>query len=437
MIGLFHFIAFFGMVTYSLNKLFSSQSYTKTIYGNDVLINGREKFILLTIAFSMAITGAFSLGMNGGALRIMLWIMFMLLSMVLFKKFGKLNHTIFIMAYIFLIFLMITFIYADNYFIGFRVYLKLLFPIIFMFFTYFFVQSEDFIYVLFKWILGTGLVLSIFLGGFTSMVLNIWTFYFYGLMQPLAAVQDFISVVSAIALIMWFRTKEKKYILLFIWFLSSSVFAETRTGILSIIGVLIVSYYLKKRIKAMPIILLIVVLAGSMVLFIPSLKEKTFYNANNVEKVQDLSSVSQDDVNSSARFAVWEYLLNKYYVDHEFFGSGLGTVQSALDKRILFGGINAAHSDYVVMLCDIGLVGLGIFLLFILTTFFKANYIIKKFKDSPALVDSSYAVILSFVASLITMGFNNVINTAWGLAVSFIFVGIMLKNLEIYRNKII
>lgn len=435
MIGLFHFVVFFAMVSVSFYQLFSRPSYFKTVYGRKVLVNGREKFILLTVLFSMVITGGINLGLNGGALRIFLWIMFIFLAYIQFKKIGKLNHATFIMAYFFLVWLMITSLYSENYFIALRVYLKFLFPFIFMFFAYFFVKSEDFIYVLFRWILFTGLVLSILLGGFMSNVLNIWIFYFYGLMQPMAAIQDFLSLVSGIALIMWFRTKETKYIVFFIWLLSSAVFAETRTAILSTIGVIVVAYYLKKRLKAIPVILSILVLALSMIFFIPSLKEKTFYNSDNIEQISDLSSLSQDNVNTSARSVVWEYLLDHYFIGHEFFGSGLGTVQSALDKRLLFGGINAAHSDYVVILCDIGLAGLAIYLLFIFAVFYKANSIIKKRFADDSLVDSAYAVILSFVAVLITMGFNNVLNTSWPNAIAFIFVGIMLKNHDIRRRK--
>lgn len=65
------------------------------------------------------------------------------------------------------------------------------------------------------------------------------------------------------------------------------------------------------------------------------------------------------NVRGSGRFALWDDVLTRFYEPHPLFGSGIGTTQDFLYGSS--GGIGVAHSEYVRLLCEVGSVGLLLF----------------------------------------------------------------------------
>ena len=68
--------------------------------------------------------------------------------------------------------------------------------------------------------------------------------------------------------------------------------------------------------------------------------------------------LSMDDINSSARFAMWEWYMENVYKGNEIKGAGLGSISYTAKEGLtpFTGGI--PHNEYLIILCDTGLIGI-------------------------------------------------------------------------------
>lgn len=430
MFTLLNIFVFFVLSWYAIKLMFSTPSYVKLSRTEKVLLTGREKFLLLTMVTGMFQVGV-DLGMSLSALRLMAWIGMILLAFVLYRRSPKLNSLVMIYL-LFLTWLAISLFWTVDIGYGFRAYLKYLYPFLIMIFAATFVRSHDFIYVAMRWMILTSFILSLFLGGVMTNILGIWQFYGNGLFWPYSTLSDYLAVMSGVAFLMWWRTGEKKYFLLIVWFLLSTILQSVRTGILAITLMMIVASYLRYKTLSIPYILGIVFLSIASVVFIPQVHDKMFNESIKVAQINDLSSVTSDNIDSNGRFSMWEWALDKFYAGHEWTGSGLGSVQQYMYDHFVFGGLHVIHNDYIQILADTGQPGLILYLLFPIGIFIYSHKVIMQKEMSPLKITLILAV-LSYIGVLACMMFDNVVN--YTLAVHsypFIFLGIALayKRLE-------
>lgn len=430
MFTLLNVLVFFLLTGYAFKLMFSNPSYVKLSKTEKVLLTGREKFLLLTMVTGMIQTGV-DLGVNLSALRLMIWIGLIVLSFILYSKSPKFSG-VFIPYILFLVWLAISLSWTIDIGYGTRAYLKYLYPFLIMLFAATFVKSPQFIYVAMRWMILTSFIYSLFLGGITSDILHIWWFYGEGLFWPMSTLSDYFGIMSGVSFVMWWRTKEKKYLWLIAWFMLSSIAGSIRTGILAILLLMIVASYLRYRLLSLPYIAGIILFALLSVVFIPQVHDKMFNESIKVTQINDLSSVSTDNIDSNGRFAMWEWALNKFYVGHEWTGSGLGSTQQYMYEYFVFGGLHALHNDYVQILADTGRPGVILYLLFPIGVFIYSSKIIRR-KGMDKLKIAMLLAILSYIVILSTMYTDNVVN--YTLAVHsypFIFLGIALayKRLE-------
>jgi hypothetical protein len=416
--------AFIFLSAYAFRLMLSKPSYFKLSSTEHVILNGREKFLLFTLVTGMFAVGPFS------SLRLIVWIVIMLSAFIFYRKYPKINK-INIFYLFFLLWLAITIVWSPSIEYAIRVYLKYFYPLVALFFAATFVNSDKFIFIAMKWLLISSFIYSILLGGIMTQILGIWTFYFGGLFWPISTLADHLSIMSAISFVMWWRTKEKKYLYLIIWFLVSTLIQGVRTGLLSIGLMLMVGSYIKYRIYSLPYLVGAIVSAVTTILYIPVIKEKMFFNPENVQNISDIIRAYDDgSINTSARSSMWEYMLNKFYYTNEIIGSGLGSVQQYMYENYLFGGLQVVHSDYVQLLCDTGYIGLFLYLLFPTTIYVFLSRYTKKCDNH--LNTSAILAILTYAATLPAMGFDNVVNYSLPAhTYTFIFLGIFLA----YRTQ--
>jgi hypothetical protein len=380
----------------------------------------------------MVMAGDFS------SLRLIAWLSLMLFAFVIYRKSPRFNRLTLVYI-IFLMWLGITMVWSPDLLYGIRVYLKYLYPFVALLFATAFVHSREFIFVAMRWMLITTFIASLFLGGFMTNILGIWFFYFGGLFWPMSTLADYLAVMSAVAFVMWWRTGEKKYLLLIGWFMLSSVLHGTRTGLLSIGMMLMVGSYLRYKLVSLPYIIGAVFIGLAMILFVPQVKEKMFYDPERVVGIEDiLSAQEENNLNTSARAYMWEELLHRFHEDHEWMGSGLGSVQHYMYENFVFGGLPVPHSDYVQMMCDTGNVGLLLYLLFPLMLYLYTIRYVHKRPSTPLRV-SAVLSFLAYAAVLPAMGFDNIVNYAFAShSYPFIFTGIFLayKRLEKQEQRI-
>lgn len=421
-----HLVVLVLLTVYAFLILISKPSYVKLSKTEKILLTGREKFLLFTLVTGMFAVGSFS------SLRLFIWILIILFSFVLYKKLILLNRlTIFYV--LFLGWLLFELIVSQDVLYGLRVYLKYLYPYLILLFAFTFVHSKEFIFIALRWMLISSFIASLFLGGVMTKILGIWFFNFGGLFWPISTLADYLSVMSAVAFVMWWRTKEKKYLIFIVWFMLSSILQTTRTGILSIGIMLIVASYLRYKFFSVPYIIAAFFLAISIILFVPQVKEKMFYEPEKIQTYSDIVQAQEDNnLNTSRRSQIWEYLLKYFYVDKELIGSGLGSVQQYMyENSILFGGLDVPHSDYVQILCDTGKIGLLFYLMFPLSIYFFMIRFVHK-RPTSSITTSAVLAFLSYSAILPAMAFDNVVNYAFAAhSYPFIFVGIFLA----YRRQ--
>lgn len=424
MFTLLNVLVFFLLTGYAFKLMFSTPSYVKLSKTEKVLLSGREKFLLLTMATGMVMVGV-DLGVNLSAFRLMIWIGMILLAFVLYTKAPKIN-SVFIPYILFLLWLAISLAWTVDIGYGIRAYLKYLYPFLIMLFAATFVRSPQFIYVAMRWMILTSFIYSLILGGVMTHVLGIWFFYGDGIFWPISTLADYLGIMSGVSFLMWWRTGEKKYLLLIGWFFLSAVLQSVRTGILAILIVMMVASYLRYKILALPYIAGIVLIALASVVFIPQVHDKMFNETAKVSSINDLSSISTDNIDSNARFAMWDWALDTFYKGHEGIGSGLGTIQQYMYEHFVFGGLHVLHNDYVQILVDTGLTGLILYALFPIGIFiYSYKGIMRRGMDPHK--STLILSVLSYISVLSTMYTDNVVNYTFAVhSYPFIFIGIAL-----------
>lgn len=425
MFAALNILVFLLLTLYAFKTLISAPSYVALSKTEKVLLTGREKFLLITIITGMIEVGGVSIGLNLSAWRMLIWMMMIILAFLLYRKSPWFNVMSF--SYLFFIgWMFLSLSWTESIPFGIRVILKYLYPFLILLFAMTFVRSKDFIFVVMKWLIVTAFILSLFLGAITVKTIGGF-FYLHGVFWHWAAFADYMAIMSGLAYLMWWRTKDKRYFYLILWFLASVVVGSNRTGILGILSVFTVASYLRYKVLALPYIAGVVSFALISVLFVPQVREKMFYDPNAIQTIGDLGSIGQDQIDSNGRFAMWEWTLNNYYEGREWVGSGIGTVQKVFyNLEHPFGSIKIIHNDYIQMLADIGLVGIGLYVIFVLLSINTArHYVRPRFPEY--LQNTSFLVITSFAAALTTMMTDNVVNYAFSVhSYPFIFVGIML-----------
>lgn len=139
--------------------------------------------------------------------------------------------------------------------------------------------------------------------------------------------------------------------------------AVFRTDIFGTAVALCTFFFVKYRLKSLPIIAAIGVLGLCVMFYVPSVKNKMFKNPDEVTMTDFLTrNIKEDDIETNMRKFMWEDAASSFYDGHEWIGSGTGRVQTffyteATDARR--GG--QLHNDFLVLLCDNGLIGLSLF----------------------------------------------------------------------------
>ena len=204
----------------------------------------------------------------------------------------------------------------------------------------------------------------------------------------------------------------------FIWVL--------RTSIMGSLVAIMAFYFIKYRLKSLPIIVGIVILGVIAVFTIPSLRAKMFHDDNvTIEQFQN-GDIQEDNINNNAREAMWKYLEAKFYTPHQIIGSGTGSVQNYMYNNYIFGGLTVPHSDFVQMKCDNGLIALILyaciaFLIFAhaFNTYWHAEYADLKLC---AIVAGA-----SIAGVFVTLYSDNAVNYSMAtLSMPFGFYGMML-----------
>ena len=382
-----------------------------------MVMDGPEMFWVLTFS-----TGLLALSAPGAldlmAIRLMVLEIFCIVGLFICKRSPQWSPAI-VLYLLYIVWLVIGLSYSPAPGYGFRVILKYLYPLLIMLFASAAVRDKEVF-------LKAGLVAVISIPVLIIPMLNWILFpgvFWYG---TASAIHYITMCVFSLALF-YYTDERKKNLLLCVLFMLPCLVWVFRTSIMGTTLALMTFFFFKYKMKSLPVIFVVLVLFVVAVFAIPSVREKMFKDSENVSIEQlQRGEISKDDINSNARFAMWEDLQSRFYDGKELMGSGIGSVQNYMYSNFVFGGLKVPHNDYVQMSCDSGIIGVVLYLLAVFAIIVHSFFVYQKYTDVSikmcAIVAGS-----SIVGVALTMYTDNVVNYSMAtLSYPFGFYGMML-----------
>jgi hypothetical protein len=387
----------------------------------EMWLDGPERFWVLTFSTGLLALSA-PAGLDLMAVRLLVLEVFCLIGLLFICK-RKPQWTAASVVYVvFILWLVIGLAYSPSPGYGFRVILKYLYPLLVMLFASTAVRNIE---IFLKAGIGARIVaVTSIVVAFTPMLERIVFpgVFWYGTARAI----NFISM-CVFSLALFYYTDEKgKSLLYAILFIIPCFIWVFRTSIMGSLVAIMAFYFIKYRMRSLPIIAGVMIAGVMAVFFIPSLHKKMFKDSSsNIEQFKS-GSVSMVDVNTNARSAMWEHLEKRFYQGHEITGSGTGSVQQYMYNNYVFGGLKVPHSDFVQMRCDNGLIGLVLYAMIALFVFcdcFKTHYT----TNDIGVKICSIVAGASMMGVFVTLYSDNVVNYSMAtLSMPFGFYGMML-----------
>lgn len=392
-------------------------------------LDGPERFWILTFS-----TGLLALSAPGGldlmAVRLFVLELFCLFGLWFVCK-RKVKWTPAAVVYvIYLCWLAVGLTYSPAPGYGVRVILKYIYPLIIMLFASAAVRDTQ---VFLTAGIGARMVALIsicfaFIPFIGTLVPGV---FWYGTARAI----NYISIMIFSLGLFYYTNEKRKNLIYTILFVLPCFIWVFRTSIMGSLVAIMAFYFIKYRVRSLPIIAGVLIAGVLSVFFIPSLHKKMFMDRSiSLDQFQS-GQVDVTDINTNARAAMWEHLENKFYVEHELIGSGTGSVQNYMYNNFIFGGLKVPHSDFVQMRCDNGLIGwilYGVIVLLVFLDCFRTYHSTNIF----GIRLCSLVAGASIVGVFVTLYSDNVVNYSMAtLSMPFGFYGMML-GLKQNKNNI-
>lgn len=419
---LLNYIYFLIITYFGIKFLYSGGETVKSPFDKTVQmrLSGPEMFWCLT--FSTGLLAFYApAGIDLTAIRLMVLEILCFLGLFVAKDKPIWNYPLKIYA-IYLIWITIGCLYSPAPFYGFRVILKYLYPLLVCLFASAVVRDQ---FVFFKSSLWARKI------GFVSLIFAFVPFLPYLVpgvfIYSTARAINYISIMILSIGLFYFTNEKKKNLIYTILFILPCFFWVFRTSIMGSLVAIMAFYFIKYRVKSLPIIFGILILGVIAVFTIPSLRQKMFFDDNvTIEQFRE-GKLSEDNVNTNAREHMWKDLEKRFYKEHEIIGSGTGTVQNYMYNNFVYGGLIVPHSDFVQMKCDNGLIALILYIICSFSIFSHCCLTYWRNKGNPILRLSAIVAGASIAGVFVTLYSDNTVNYSMAtLSMPYGFYGMML-----------
>lgn len=332
---------------------------------------------------------------------------------------------------IFLLWLVICAFRSSQHFESLMLLIKYSLPLFSLALGYSAIENKYDLFYLLKVVSIGALIYAIVCGGYAKTVIYPVYRFASNVILTYAALTDYLSSIFIVPLVLWWWSRNKKWLWVAIIMFGSVILESVRTGLgaMTIAGCLF--FLCRYKAASIPFIGAIAAIFIAVILYVPSVNEKFFGEESNVtaEEIVNDNALSLDNIQTSGRKYIWERLENRFYKGHEISGSGLGESTSYMKKNAKeeFMGLRLMHSDYVQMKCDTGLVGLWLFIIFGAISFL---YIIPKVwtAEDMTLRIAGALAFGSMGATAFSMAFDNVVSHSMSsMIMPFIFLGMFIK----------
>lgn len=387
-----------------------------------ILLDGPEAFMVLTFSTGLLAFSGGRIGVDLMAVRLFVLEILCFLGMSVARRRPVWSAALVIYA-AYLCWLVAGCFYSPAPFYGFRVVLKYLYPFLLCLFASAAVRYPE---VFLKAGMGAVTVAVVCLVvSFVPDLSNLVPGVFW---YSTARAINFISIMVFCLALFYYTDQKRKYLILTIMFLLPCFIWVFRTSIMGSVVALSAFFFIKYRLRSIPILMGIFVAGAVAVFSIPRLHEKMFHGNKNmtIERFQE-GKVTMDNVNTNGREAMWEYMDKHFYEPHKITGCGTGTVQSFMyTNSHVFGGLKVPHSDFVQMKSDNGLVGL---VLYCSIAFFVFLHCLRVYRSTDDVVTQMCALVAgaSMMGVFVTCYSDNTVNYSMAtLSMPWGFYGMML-----------
>lgn len=398
------------------------------------VMNKEMYFLIFTTCTAPLFLGSFSLIKYG------VW--FITLILLILTNRVKLKFELITNSYlIFFIWLLISLSYSSHLYEGLMLLIKYTIPLLFLWLGYNAISDNYSFYYFLKKSNIAIVIYVLLIGGFSAK----FTFWLYLYASKVcliyAGFADFLTAVSVIPIVLYWRTKEIKYILCLAWFILSTVLDVVRTGLGGMFLVILFASFFYYKLKSVPFIFSAIILFIASILYIPNVNKKMFGDKAGKVTTEDIvrdNALSLDNIQTSGRENMWSITMNSLYEPDKTFGSGLGESMwliRDLNKKL---GIPALlHSDYVQILCDSGNVGIFFLIVFYISILIKVTHYVFFKKSSDWVKLTGIMAVSSMTGIAFSMGFDNVVSHSMtSLIFPFIFIGFFLKFIDLEKAKV-
>ena len=328
---------------------------------------------------------------------------------------------------LFLFYCCFTLFYSESYWYGSLMILKLVLPFLFLMVGYSLIDTKDkfrtFLLKSQKYFIPFA-ILS------TAPFVNLFKPYIKILATYEAGNAELFVTLQCISLALFFLTKEKQYLIKFVILSLPYVTLIRRTCMGAGAIVFGVAYYFKKGYKAVLPIVLMIVLSIGVIVSVPSLKERFFGgDKGDVSGLSTTELLSVDNIGTSGRSYMWQYVTEKFYHGNEFFGCGLGTMKEYLRNNVQdeTAHFEMLHNDHLHLLIETGLLGVLIYSTFFIVVIFMALSIMRKRSVDITLRVAAFCALSTTLSLLFCMFFSNMLSKLTPIAITFLFIGIFLR----------
>lgn len=311
--------------------------------------------------------------------------------------------------------------------------IKYTLPLFYLWLGYSAINDEDDLLFFMKKVAIGMCVYALIIGGFSAKFIGpLYRFLSFtsgGLMTSYASLADYFSGLVVVPMGLYLITGNKKWIYATLWVVLSTILETVRTGLGGIF--LASSFFLGTifRGKAIPWIAGLCFAAVVVVFTVPSFKEKMFKKDDVSMSTFSVSDANFDNIQSNAREYIWEANMKRFYEPHPIIGSGLGESVEWMKSRP---GLKMIHSDYVQILCDLGLVGITLFGFFVVVTILGIISTAWASQSPYVLKLTGGMALGSCAGTFFSMAFDNVVTySQQSFVLPFIFIGIYLKIKEL------
>lgn len=420
-------VLWLGTLYFTNKYKFRTIEYNK---GEYYLLSRNMYFVIFTICTAPIFLSSLALLKYGLWLGIILWLLFS-------NRVRMVMEPTMVMYLVFFVWLIFATTYSPVPRDAFMMLVKYFLPLCFLWLGYSALCNEKDLIIFLKVVNAAACIYCCFIGGQGETVIPQ---LYYGPIgnqfATYAAFADYLTAIFIVPIILYWLTKEKKYIFCALWMVASTVLESVRTGMGGMVLVFVVALLLRYKSRAIPGVLFAGAVFISVILFVPNVNQKFFgEDAGTVtgEEIVTGNALSLDNIEMSGRDALWEIVLERFYEGHEMKGSGLGVAGRYMKDRWLKKESSLAmiHNDYVQLLAETGIIGVTLLCLFY-------AFIIVKVFQCVVLQRSGYMVKITGIMALSSMTgiafcmyFDNVVsNSMQSLIIPYVFLGFFLKMVD-------